>query len=834
MTKKEFLQKYEIDVAHGRLGGGGFGTVYKAYDTINSTFKAVKVSEVKYLGKKKFSLIDEFNATRDLDAHRNIANYEAVYQFEMSNGVFDYAVMQYYPFGNLKELIRTQNLNTVQKIEIAKGLINGVHYLHQNHIIHRDLKPSNILIAERNNVYTPKIADFGLSKIYDSGIEDISNSVGGGTLEYSSPEQLKGLPLKPNTDIWSLGVIIYELFIGRIPFETTTSVGNEIHRRHKILENIGSDKPIEGIEQCPHPFNEVVQQSLVKDQSLRLQSSQDLIVLLNQPSESTSGSMAKPQQFIAPGSTEILSKKELEKLIEAERKQQEIKKKHKELIAIADAQFKINNWTAAISAYDQASLLMPDDQYGPNQVAKCKQLQFEEQRRGKEAKEKAAYGAIVSRTKDAYNQEQWYEVVNLLKSAAAIMPLDKTAHDIKALAESNILEIKRNREEQLEKQKLEEQKRQREIEEQRQKEEAELIEKQRLEAERQKIEAEKTRLAQIAQEKAEREKAIKLKKEQERKETKRRQILEQKRKEQEAKLKAEQKKKIEVELKAKAKQRKIQIKIDAFVSDGDKEFNLQNWENAIAKYHEGLNLDPRNSYLIRQIRKCKKNRDRKPIIFLHSRGARVMATAGLIFFIVGVAGSSWYYKEYVLNRKPLLTGVYAVKNSIANNLKNIKNSFRSSTPSSTPKKDNEKDNANLSSLHEPTNYTTSTDNTSNTTSFRSSKISEPTKDQKDSNKNSDSNSSSNTYQKSNKLIEKSEDPTQVINPDDITITDVENNSEYGNNPSKKVTKKDSNANDKPYTGSKEDDVASIETEEIAKDAANQDITEALGQEEQLV
>ena len=113
LSKEEFFLRYDIDIRDGRLGGGAFGTVYKAWDNLRDEWKAVKIAEVKIINGKEFSLISEFDATKRLPIHKNIINYESVHTFAMPNGMFDYAVMQYYPQGNLKQLVSNKDLESV-------------------------------------------------------------------------------------------------------------------------------------------------------------------------------------------------------------------------------------------------------------------------------------------------------------------------------------------------------------------------------------------------------------------------------------------------------------------------------------------------------------------------------------------------------------------------------------------------------------------------------------------------------------------------------------------------------------------------------------------------
>lgn len=129
MTQEEFSNRYTYNVGTDRIGGGGFGTVYKAKDNVLHRMVAIKVSEVKTTadGKKSFSLRDEFEALSHVPKHPNIANYEEFYSFGGLQGIFDFAVMQYYPDGNLSQAIK-EGLNDKQKEEIALQLLQGISF----------------------------------------------------------------------------------------------------------------------------------------------------------------------------------------------------------------------------------------------------------------------------------------------------------------------------------------------------------------------------------------------------------------------------------------------------------------------------------------------------------------------------------------------------------------------------------------------------------------------------------------------------------------------------------------------------------------------------------
>lgn len=278
MTQEEFFKRYTYSPSHDRIGGGSFGTVYKAKDNVLHREVAIKVSEVKTTadGKKTFSLKDEFDALNHLPKHPNIANYEEFYSFESPRGLFDYAIMQYYPDGNLNNAIK-QGLTDEQKEDIAVQLLEGIAFLHKHKVVHRDLKPGNILIIKDGDSIIPLITDFGLSKaaIPTNG-SMFANSFSGGTPRYSSPEQLQGMPLRFNTDLWSYGAILYELFTGGQLFSAGSGAANTAHADLEIYDKIVNGN-VGGLDTMPEKWRKVAERCLVVDPENRAKNAAELL-----------------------------------------------------------------------------------------------------------------------------------------------------------------------------------------------------------------------------------------------------------------------------------------------------------------------------------------------------------------------------------------------------------------------------------------------------------------------------------------------------------------------------------------------------------------------------
>lgn len=287
MTQQEFFTRYTYSPKADKLGGGSFGKVYKAYDTTLDKYVAIKVAEQLETAGKTFSLLDEFKALESLPDHVNIAKYEQLYTFESPQGVFDYAIMQYYADGNLSQLIYGQKLTAEQKENLALQLLNGIGFLHQHKVVHRDMKPSNILIHNRilggNKEFIPKITDFGLSKKAktDKGTH-FTNSIAAGTYAYSSPEQLKGEELRFNTDLWAYGAIVYELFTGKTLFNIEkTSTGSSALEVKEILDNILKSDISTKIAELPPKWQPAITACLERDAPKRVKKADEILEILN-------------------------------------------------------------------------------------------------------------------------------------------------------------------------------------------------------------------------------------------------------------------------------------------------------------------------------------------------------------------------------------------------------------------------------------------------------------------------------------------------------------------------------------------------------------------------
>jgi serine/threonine protein kinase len=195
-----------------KLGEGGMGVVYKANDT-----KLERIIAIKFLPdhisanseeRKRFMI--EAKAAAALN-HPNIATIHAIE--ESDDEMF--IVMEYIDGIELKEKINTDPISIDETLDIAIQIAEGLDAAHKNGIVHRDIKSSNIMI---NNDGKVKIMDFGLAMMKGAGdLTKAGSTVG--TVTFMSPEQAKGEVVDKRTDLWSLGIIIYQMLSGKLPFK---------------------------------------------------------------------------------------------------------------------------------------------------------------------------------------------------------------------------------------------------------------------------------------------------------------------------------------------------------------------------------------------------------------------------------------------------------------------------------------------------------------------------------------------------------------------------------------------------------------------------------------
>ena len=211
---QEELSRYQIS---GKLGEGAMGVVYRAFDPLLERIVAVKTIKLDFSPSEEEDFERRFFREAKSAARLNHPNIVTVYDAGKF-GDIAYIAMEFLEGKDLRQLmIKKQSLPVARIVEIVAAVADGLAYAHENGVVHRDIKPANIMVLDNGGV---KIADFGIAQI-QTGTRTMSNMIVG-TSKYMSPEHITGLPVDGRTDIFSLGVVLYQLLTGVAPFEGDT------------------------------------------------------------------------------------------------------------------------------------------------------------------------------------------------------------------------------------------------------------------------------------------------------------------------------------------------------------------------------------------------------------------------------------------------------------------------------------------------------------------------------------------------------------------------------------------------------------------------------------
>ena len=266
-TGSTFAKRYQIIE---ELGKGGMGKVYKALDTEIKEKVALKLIKPEIAADKRMieRFQNELKFARKI-SHRNVCR---MYDLNKEEGSY-YITMEYVPGDDLKGMIKMiRQLSEGQAISIAKQVCEGLSEAHRIGVVHRDLKPQNIMIDKDGNV---RIMDFGIARsLKAKGITGAGVMIG--TPEYMSPEQVEGKDVDQRSDIYSLGVILYEMVTGRVPFEGDTPFTIGVKHKSETPKD-----PQELNTQLPSDLSRVILRCLEKNKEKRYQSAGEVRSELN-------------------------------------------------------------------------------------------------------------------------------------------------------------------------------------------------------------------------------------------------------------------------------------------------------------------------------------------------------------------------------------------------------------------------------------------------------------------------------------------------------------------------------------------------------------------------
>ncbi len=290
--------RYEV---LGKIGAGGMSDVYKAKDQVLGRFVAIKVLKQEFSEDTTF--VSKFHAEASSAAgleHPNIVN---VYDVGSEDGMY-YIVMECIEGVTLKTYIEKKGqLNYKEAISIAIQVGRGIEAAHMKQIIHRDIKPQNIMISTDGKV---KVTDFGIARAASSNTihSDVMGSV-----HYSSPEQARNGFVDHKSDIYSLGIVMYEMVTGRVPFDGDTAVAVAIqHLQEDMIP------PSRYAPDLPHNLEKIIMKCTQKSPDRRYQAMADLLVDLKRALINPEEDFVTLETAAAGGATKVIREDEINEI----------------------------------------------------------------------------------------------------------------------------------------------------------------------------------------------------------------------------------------------------------------------------------------------------------------------------------------------------------------------------------------------------------------------------------------------------------------------------------------------------------------------------------------
>lgn len=258
------IGQYEIE---SQLGSGGMATVYLAYQPKLDRRVAVKMMHQTFTSDSNF--LTRFQREARIVARLDHPNIVPIYDYDEHNNV-PYLVMKYVEGRTLKRMLNEAPLSLADIRHLLPPIADALTYAHSQGILHRDVKPSNVIIADDG---TPFLTDFGLARVASAGESTLSADMMLGTPNYISPEQAQGgTELTPRTDVYSLGIVLYELVVGAVPFTGDTpyiTVHKHIFSQPR--------RPSEANPELSSAIDAVLLRALAKDPAERHQTPNDLM-----------------------------------------------------------------------------------------------------------------------------------------------------------------------------------------------------------------------------------------------------------------------------------------------------------------------------------------------------------------------------------------------------------------------------------------------------------------------------------------------------------------------------------------------------------------------------
>lgn len=269
-----------------KIGNGGMATVYKAKCHVLNRFVAVKVLKEEFTTDEEF--IRRFNIEAQSAAGLTHPNIVSVYDVGHEDNIY-YIVMELIQGKTLKQIISESGILPWKwSVNIAIQIASALEAAHKNNIVHRDIKPHNIIITEDG---VAKVTDFGIAKaVSNSTITAFGTTIG--SVHYFSPEHARGGYTDAKSDLYSLGIVMYEMLTGRVPFDADTPVSIALkHMQEKPVE------PIKLNPSIPLAVNQIIMKAMRKDPNERYQSATEMLRDLNAALKNPEGNFVENENI---------------------------------------------------------------------------------------------------------------------------------------------------------------------------------------------------------------------------------------------------------------------------------------------------------------------------------------------------------------------------------------------------------------------------------------------------------------------------------------------------------------------------------------------------------
>lgn len=267
MIGHDLAGRYEI---LSRIGGGGMALVYKAHDVLLNRNVAVKVLRQQFVNDEEF--IRRFRREAQSAAALSHPNVVSIYDVGQEDDTH-YIVMEYVEGNNLNEIIiERAPLQADEAVRVAVQICDALDHAHQNHIIHRDIKPHNILIGNNGRV---KVTDFGIARAVTSSTITQTGSVLG-SVHYFSPEHAKGINTGEKSDLYSLGIVLYQMLTGKLPFLGESPISVALKHLQENFEDPRVMNP-----HIPQSVENVILKAMRKNPSERYSSAHEMVLDLD-------------------------------------------------------------------------------------------------------------------------------------------------------------------------------------------------------------------------------------------------------------------------------------------------------------------------------------------------------------------------------------------------------------------------------------------------------------------------------------------------------------------------------------------------------------------------